>query len=330
MRLRETRIRDEHVAKLKAELDAGTGKAVYHSYISCINNYLKPYFGKYNIDSITPALMKQFATWRAREMGKTPVASTITTHNSAMNKVFDYALENGWVTRAVLPKLQAKGKKSDSRPAFTMAEYKTLTAKMRAWVKQARTERSKQMRELLRDYVLILANTGIRHGTEAYNLKWRHIDWHVKDKDRYLRFAVSGKTGTRTLIARHNTETYLKRIQQRFSNLAKWDFDTLLKKHIDEHVFRLRDGSRTKNLHQTFDVLLDNFGLAVGAASEQKRTLYSLRHAYATFQLLAGMTIHELARQMGTSVVMLEKHYSKITPELIASKIAGKKFGAVS
>ena len=30
-------------------------------------------------------------------------------------------------------------------------------------------------REVLRNYVLFLANTGMRHGTEALNLKWKPL-----------------------------------------------------------------------------------------------------------------------------------------------------------
>lgn len=66
-------------------------------------------------------------------------------------------------------------------------------------------------------------------------------------------------------------------------------------------------------------------GLAVGTTSESPRTLYSLRHTYATLQLMEGRSIHELARQMGTSVAMLEQHYSKIPPELVAEKFAGER-----
>jgi hypothetical protein len=39
--------------------------------------------------------------------------------------------------------------------------------RLRSWINKGRNYKSRQMRELLRDYVLILANTGIRHGTEA-------------------------------------------------------------------------------------------------------------------------------------------------------------------
>ncbi len=318
-------VADAVVKALQAELDAGEGKSVYRSYISAITQYLKPYFGKYNIDSLTPALLNKFDAWRAVRMRKKPVASTITTHNSALNAVFKYALERGWITPIQLPKLLNKGKKSEARPAFTLNEYRSLVQKLRNWTAQGRTEKTRAMRVLLRDYVLILANTGIRHGTEAQSLKWRHIEWIEKDRKQYLRMTVAGKRGSRNLIARMNTEEYLKRIQSRFPNLAQYSFDDLLKQRVDEYVFRLADGSRTTNLNQSFQQFVRETGLAVGSGSEKERTLYSLRHTYATFALMDGIGIHELARQMGTSVSMLEQHYSKITPELVAEKFGGRR-----
>jgi hypothetical protein len=59
-------------------------------------------------------------------------------------------------------------------------------------------------------------------------------------------------------------------------------------------------------------------GLAKDMSTGQQRTLYSLRHTYATTELLAGTDIHTLARQMGTSVLMLERHYSKLTATMAA------------
>lgn len=59
---------------------------------------------------------------------------------------------------------------------------------------------------------------------------------------------------------------------------------------------------------------MDNGGL--------NRTLYSLRHTYATFALAGGVDIHTLAKQMGTSVGMIEKHYSKMTATMAADRLA--------
>jgi integrase len=52
------------------------------------------------------------------------------------------------------------------------------------------------------------------------------------------------------------------------------------------------------------------------------RNLYSLRCTYATEELLAGTDIHTLSKQMGTSVRMLEAHYSKLTATMAAERLA--------
>lgn len=57
--------------------------------------------------------------------------------------------------------------------------------------------------------------------------------------------------------------------------------------------------------------------------SGQVRTLYSLRHTYATLELLEnGTDIHALARQMGNSALMIERHYSKLTATMAAASLA--------
>jgi len=58
-------------------------------------------------------------------------------------------------------------------------------------------------------------------------------------------------------------------------------------------------------------------------SGEQNRTLYSLRHTYATQELLRkGTDIHTLSRQMGNSAAMIERHYSKLTANMAADKLA--------
>ena len=315
------------IDQMRDAMDAGQGRSVYESYISALTHYLIPFFGNHDVHRIDQKTIKAFETWRKQKLGKEPAASSITTHNSALNRVFDLALEHGWVSKLQIPALSNKGAKAKARPNFSQDEYKQLTAYMVNWAKEGHTEKTRMMRELLRDYVLILANTGIRHGTEALNLKWKNVEWVRKGNERYLLFAVSGKTGSRSLIARPNTETYLRRIQQRFGELAKLDFDQLLKKRIDEYVFRLRDGTRSGSLNGTFRVLMQDSGLEKCPRTGLNRTLYSLRHMYAHFALLQDrMDVYTLAKQMGTSVKMIELHYGGITPAMKADKIAGPSF----
>jgi hypothetical protein len=52
-----------------------------------------------------------------------------------------------------------------------------------------------------------------------------------------------------------------------------------------------------------------------------------LRHTYATFSLLNdGMDVHTLAVQMGTSILMIERHYSHLTPRLKKEMLTGKRY----
>jgi integrase len=55
----------------------------------------------------------------------------------------------------------------------------------------------------------------------------------------------------------------------------------------------------------------------------KNRTLYSLRHTYATLAMIEGQVdIHTLSRQMGNSAAMIERHYSKLTATMAAERLA--------
>ena len=112
------------------------------------------------------------------------------------------------------------------------------------------------MRELLFDYVVMLANTGMRHGTETENLRWRQVTMFDDAGRTYLELTVSGKTGRRDLICREGTIEVLERIQARCPDIAGIPFDRLLARKLDEPVFQLPDGTVSMNLRQTFKAFL--------------------------------------------------------------------------
>ena len=322
-------VADIAVDEMERQLKAGVGKSVYNDYISVIKKYLKPFFGAKAINTIGYEEIKKYNDWRTVQMKKPPVASTVTTHISAFNRVFDCAVERGWIAAAQVPKMKNNGEKGVAREAFSLSEYKSLTSFMPKWAQKGHTAKTREMRELLRDYVLILVNTGMRHGTETKDMKWRDIEWITKNKEQYLQITVTGKVGKRQLIARHNTEDYLIRIQQRQSNIAHLEFDTLLKRRLNEDVFKLRSGETTANLSQTFNNLMRDSGLDADRDVKQRRSLYSLRHTYAHLALLKErMDVYTLAKQMGTSVKMIEQHYGHLQPSQKADVIAGKRMSS--
>lgn len=150
---------------------------------------------------------------------------------------------------------------------------------------------------------------------------WQHIEWHTVNGVRYLRIWVSGKTGGRWLIAKHRAAVALERLAVRQAAVGM-SLETTLEQKLPLKVFAFDDGSQPYGLEGTFKRLLAAAGLSLDKSSGQQRTLYSLRHTYATKELLTGTDIHTVARQMGTSVLMLERHYSKLTATMAAEQLA--------
>ena len=104
-------------------------------------------------------------------------------------------------------------------------------------------------------------------------------------------------------------------------------FEVFVKAKPESPVFRLSDGTVSQNLRKTFKRLMIDTGLLTCPRTGQNRTLYSFRHTYATFALLNdGMDIHTLAIQMGTSIAMIERHYSHLRPRLRKEMLTGKRY----
>ena len=177
-------IAKQAIFRMEKLIADGDGKSMYKEYISIIENYLVNFFGKYKVDVISHQLIEEFDQWRIKRMGSAPSHSTILNHNAALNRVFDEAIYRGFMYEINRPKLMAVGKKSERRPAFSIEEVRALRANFNTWIEKARTD-SVNLRSLLRDYSLILLDTGMRPGTEINELTWGQIEikmYPVKNK----------------------------------------------------------------------------------------------------------------------------------------------------
>lgn len=316
-------IAEATLKELRQQIDLGKGKTAFHSYVSCIERYFIPYFADKYLEKLTDNDITEFELWRNRQMGKLPKASTLNNFSSAWNRLIATAVNKGWISdRTPVPKLSGGGLKSKPRPAFSREEIDYLCEYMVKWSQTGRLAVEREMRPLLRDYVELLLLTGMRHGTEAMGLEWRNIEWHTHEGKKYLRLWVSGKTGGRWLIAKHRAVEVLRRLHQRQADIKDIDFEMLLKTRLPHKLFRFSDGYQPPSLNGTFRRLMRDSKLEKNSEA-QTRTLYSLRHTYATLELLEnGTDIHTLAKQMGNSAIMIEKHYSKLTATMAADKLA--------
>jgi integrase len=303
---------------------ANQGKATFKTYIQALERYHIPFFGNHNIDRIDGGLLNEFNVWRIGEMQKTPSASVINNHNSAMSRVFEEALERGYMSKNQVPYLRNDGRAMEKRPTITVDEYTTLHRGLKAWVADGRRGNESRLRQVLRDYILVIANSGIRPGTEGMNLKWHSVYFYEKNGAKYLAMKVKGKTGEREVTLRHGAIRYLDRLRQMNEDWRNYSFEDFLKKKVNAFVFRVDDKDMTETFGKMFSRYLERCELLIDPTSGKHRTLYSLRHMYAVFALTYNrMSVYTLAKHMGTSVAMIEKHYGQVMLRNNAAEIAG-------
>ncbi len=306
------------MADLESDIEAGIRNPSQRTqYGITVDRYLLPYFGKMGIDAIGLPELTKYQQWRDKKAGRRLTGSTIQSQNTALRGVFKTALRHGWLKEHQVPEIRNDKFKSKRRPAFTLDEYKDLYRFMRKWHRTGKKQRTRDIRALMRDYVLILANSGMRPGTETDSLCWRNIEEFRDPRtgESYLRLWVTGKTGQRELVPDQSVRRYFERIKERSGNPPP-----------EAKVFLLPDGTEPADLNKSFKQCLTEANLLYDRHGD-KRTLYSLRHMYATFRLQYGrVSVFTLALNMGTSVDMIKRHYSHLTPAMAAEEITRRWF----
>ena len=228
------------------------------------------------------------------------------------------------------------------REAFTAAEYKHLHTFARTkWINKERkglkpgdppqpaTETQVWYRKMVYQFMLVMTNTGMRP-SEAKNLRWRDFDIRkAKDGREFVCLSVRGKGKKRELVAGPSVATYLQKVRELAENPPPQKGDAArddaqhAKKTIklDDFIFTNAKGeSATDHYKRLITDLVTDAGLLMSPTG-MRRSTYCFRHTYATFRLIEGVDVIWLAKQMGTSVKMIEKHYGHITPTTDAGRI---------
>jgi integrase len=281
-----------------------------------LKTYALPYFTKNTLTELTEAGVTRFFDWRrANPKRTTPSNATIRAEMSHFKTFSDWCYRRGYLGKQV--EFRRPSLTENRRPHFNESDWTKLTRFLREWVKAAKGKSGPIYRDrvMLTNYVLVLANTGIRVG-EARALKWSDIDSFTGDDEKEnIVLQVRGKTGAREVVARTPAvKEYLQRIYElRTSEIGS-------KPRMSESIFCHNDGSPIHSFKKGFNSLIKEAGVEFDSEG-QRRVIYSLRHTYATFRLHEGVNVYTLARNMGTSVKMLESFYGHTSNRAMASEL---------
>jgi len=312
-----------------------------------VSKFWHEYCGNKLIEKIDNAVLRDYVDWRRdyyrhipvkqrpRNHSINPSDKTLEWETTFAVTVLKWATERGYRGNLPVPKFRHKAQRGKTRPAFSIEEYRKLYKGMRRWIWNAKgmPEKQRYTRELLRDYVLILANSGMRVG-EANNLRETDLVRIIDDTGRELYgFDVDGKTGKRFVVLRAVAKPYVDRCLARNAVWrATWEENAAAdtKKHNrksaqhDNWLFRMSDGNKVITLIDQFKQVL-KLAEITHSTDDESYSLYSLRHFYAVQMLRAGkVNVFDVARNMGTSVQIIEAYYGKhATSRVLAARLGG-------
>lgn len=163
--------------------------------------HLIPFFGELGLSEITPGRIQEYRIQRRQTAietrGKPPGRSTLHQEIVVLRQTLKTAARHGWLK--YLPDLSQPYKsngKISHRAWFSPEEYKTLYDATRRRAQNPLNPRYKWESEQLHDYVLFMANTGLRPD-EARRLEYRDVKI-VEDegsRETILEIEVRGKRG---------------------------------------------------------------------------------------------------------------------------------------
>lgn len=296
--------------------------------------HLRPFFGALGLSEVTPGKVQEYRMHRAttEPVGrktnrpavpegeeapkyKPPARSTLHDEIVTLRQVLKTAIRHDWLSHLpdLSPPYRTQGK-IVHRPWFSPEEYKQLFTATREHAQNA-LKHYKWNAEQVHDYVLILANTGLRPD-EAKNLQHRDVKI-VEDEntgDRILEIDVRGKRGVGYCKSMPGAVLPYQRLLKRAKPQPKTEEDSAASTAptYPEPTDPVFPGNHIK----LFNGVLRRAKLKLDRDGN-KRTAYSLRHTYICMRLMEGADIYALAKNCRTSVEMIQKFYAAHIKDLL-------------
>lgn len=241
---------------------------------------------------------------------------TIENEQSTINACMKYLFKQGLahVSAFEFRKLKRIDRNNEAvrRATFSNSEYYAIVKSMRDYTarnKQKLDDNAYRLRMLVRIWILVAANSGLRSG-EQRQLRWSDVDietYQIGGKDHVVarvrvRFETSKVRESRMFMCRGGT--YFDRWRR------------IQKPNSKYHLVFSLDGEtefpkRTLNSH--FHKIIA--GAGINDAKQRGIVPYSLRHFMITQRVMSGLSYSDVAEMCGTSSTEVESTYNHLNDE---------------
>ena len=293
----------------------------FNQYKNTFTKYFLFQFGKEQLLKVDEQTLKDWLDWRMTVLTprkEQPKSSTVHNELVILKNFYDYCIGAGYIRKNQIPDFPKFRVESARRPAFVNGLDKKLLYIAQQNYQTATHPRIRSQREDLYTYSAMGLGAGTRSG-ELASIGLKHLDEiTVKQKGKTVKtFSVQILFKTKTISG--------KRSHKRTAVFMPWCYQ-IIKNHIKKYQklgVDLTDcfWPQHKSFARGFDNLLERANLKKDPVSGLNYSIYSLRHTYITSRLLAGVTSDIIASQCGTSVKMIEEHYSSVVPLLAKNKV---------
>lgn len=219
-----------------------------------------------------------------------------------------------------LKKIKIEKKQNSRRDHFSYYEFTKLANYGLTEVNKAHGK-GKHTQHMTVIYISFLYHSGVRTGFEALGIKWGDLNF-TSFGDVYATI-TDGKTKT---YKKNNRNVLFNLLaEDSLIGAARIKYPELTRKHTKRSIIEYLRTNKPNDVifstkyseNPTYTKIVKKWVdhlKAIGKLPKHKElTLYSLRHSYITNSIEAGVSLPLIAENAGTSVTMIEQHYSHIT-----------------
>lgn len=301
-----------------------------------MTKYFVEYFSDYKPEQITKQKINDFFQWRKTywlegpgknithitserngrpfrykmpdERRKPPCPSTIASETFAVKRFMKYLYENEFVEKTpVVSQTYNYEETQRNRTGLTEHELERFRTHITSNLETITQVFRKQTYVQFIAFVEFSLHTGCRP-TEIMNIRWCDIEGYIPNSDtkQVISIQVKGKSKSRKMAAMPYVN---KSLDILFNHKTEKPSST-------DYIFTTLEGKQRHDMFpEYFNEALEQLGMKYDYRGVA-RTNYSLRHTVIMRLLTKGIDAYRIAKNLGTSVTVIERYYDSNSPDL--------------